>query len=92
MTSQQTDWPEWVLARYLTVAGATVDIRDVHSDGILTADCTGERCPWRKRVSIHAFYTDTLEQRAEKVEECLPQMQRAAQAHAETCRAMPRLA
>jgi hypothetical protein len=35
-------WPEGVLARYLTVAGATVDIHQ-GADGYTSARCTG--CP-----------------------------------------------
>ncbi|MFE6691043.1 hypothetical protein ACFVFQ_31825 [Streptomyces sp. NPDC057743] len=86
--STQTVWLEGVLARYLTVAGATIDLR--YANGRLTAMCGGERCPWQDRMSPEVFYTDSPEEVERKVTEVLPILQRAAQAHAERCRAMAR--
>ena len=39
----QTAWPEGVIARYLTVGGATVDVTDRRTEDYLryAADCTG---------------------------------------------------
>lgn len=71
-TIQQTAWPEGVIARYLTVSGATVDLRAERSDGayIDSGDCTG--C---------GFHIDWGP---------LKYARQKAQAHAETCRALPR--
>jgi len=88
MTSS-TAWPEGVIARYLTVAGATVDITYGSPEGNLAAQCTGQRCPWQNRLNVEALYTDTPEQEMARVDEWLPTSQRHAQAHAETCRALP---
>lgn len=83
----ETAWPEGVIARYLTVGGATVGIR--YADGDLTVDCTG--CEKRvERVDVGAYYDDTPEQVTEKVTERLPARRETAQSHAERCRAMPR--
>ncbi|MEV6165708.1 hypothetical protein AB0L71_28110 [Streptomyces sp. NPDC052052] len=88
MTVQQTTaWPEGVIARYLTVGGATVDI--AYTDD-LHAVCQGERCPWRESEYLEVFYTDSVEVRDQKIDNALPSAQRRAQAHAETCRAMPK--
>lgn len=83
-----TTWPEGVIARYLTVGGATVDITQDsrHFDGI--AACTGcDKTERFDRVGAgcwggpdYALQRNTEEAR------------RWAQAHAETCRAMPRQA
>ena len=84
------EWPENVLARYLSVGGATVDITDDSRRGYIVATCTGERCGWRERTSIEGYVYDTPEQTQARIEEWLPESQQEAQAHAETCRAMPR--
>lgn len=83
-------WPEGVIARYLTVGGATVDITYTSGTGNITATCTGERCPGGKRVDTEGLTRDTPEQEAARVEEWLPTALRYAQDHAETCRALPR--
>jgi hypothetical protein len=82
-----TAWPEGVIARYLTVAGATVDLW--YEGGTVQAQCRGERCPWADRRVTEVFYTDTAEVRDRKVAAVLPDLQLAAQAHAEKCRALP---
>ncbi|MFF6829619.1 hypothetical protein [Streptomyces longwoodensis] len=68
-------WPDGVIARYLTVAGATVDVSEsapATDDEVSRCDlkCTG--CPYEdsSRIADNAH--------------------RLAQAHAETCRALPR--
>jgi hypothetical protein len=81
-------WPEGVLARYLTVAGATVDL--TYTDGQVKATCTGERCPWEHGEQTEIYYFDSDEEKARKINPVLPAAQRQAQAHAEKCRAMPR--
>jgi O-succinylbenzoate synthase len=85
-----TAWPEGVIARYLTVAGATVDITDDSRRGYIVATCTGERCGWRERTSIDGYVYDTPEETQARIEEWLPSNQEEAQAHAEKCRAMPK--
>jgi hypothetical protein len=95
-------WPEGVIARYLTVAGATVDlarkqIRHTFPDGILgtrgltSATCTG--CPasgefphWRTRTGTWSGSWDE-DIPAEKAD---ADARDWAQAHAEKCRALPR--
>lgn len=86
----QTAWPEGVIARYLTVAGATVDIRHDSTRGWIVATCTGERCGWQERTSTNGYVYDTPEQTQARLEEWLPENQEEAQAHAEKCRAMPK--
>lgn len=93
-------WPEGVIARYLTVGGAAVDLAikqvpHLHPDGIsgtrgLTlAACTG--CPASTDFSHgrvhHGSYSDweVHDPQAADVE-----ARAWAQSHAETCRAMPR--
>ncbi len=62
-------WPEGVTARYLTLAGATVDVRG--SGDRTSYRCTG--CP----LESGPFWHHTV-------------AHESAQAHAETCRALPR--
>lgn len=83
-----TTWPEGVIARYLTIGGATVDITHDSPRGYIVATCTGERCGWYERTSIEGYIYDTPEQTQARIEEWLPENQREAQAHAEKCRAM----
>lgn len=84
----QAPWPDGVIARYLTVGGATVDLW--YEDGYVKAKCLGERCPWEDRQSTEVFIYDTDEVRDKKIDDALPGAQYAAQSHAETCRALPR--
>jgi O-succinylbenzoate synthase len=84
-------WPEGVIARYLTVGGATVDITDnSHRRGYIVAACTGERCGWRDLTDTRGYIYDTPEESRARLEEWLPTSQRHAQEHAEWCRAMAR--
>jgi len=93
-------WPDGVVARYLTVGGATVDLAVVsrphqHPDGVTgernatRAACTG--CPavtefshWGLKRGLHAQWEIRDPQTADK------NARNWAQGHAEACRAMPR--
>ncbi|MET7437016.1 hypothetical protein ACWERY_16135 [Streptomyces sp. NPDC004082] len=81
-------WPEGVIARYLTVGGATVDITYSTKSGLLTNACTG--CSIAEHTNTNGAVTDSPEEEQARVEECLPIARRWAQEHAETCRALPR--
>lgn len=82
-----TAWPDGVIARYLTVGSATVDITDASRIGRVTADCRG--CTWHDYYSTGGYIDDTAEKTAERVAEVLPAVRKLAQDHAETCRALP---
>lgn len=98
-TSTEDAWPEGVIARYLTVAGATVDITEIERNErgggvyVTAACCSG--CPAAERFRWEdGFYESSSHWRSLTDEESL---QRAgdkarewAQSHAETCRALPR--
>jgi hypothetical protein len=79
-------WPADVVARYVTVAGATVDISAIEHSTSHSATCHG--CKAQQLLTgaslddYHTveYITETTEQDA----------RRWAQAHAETCRAMPK--
>ena len=81
----QTAWPEGVIARYLSVGGATVDVRNVAvSAG--TAACSGcqeSEFFWRVTADCMGGPEHAREMNAEDARHW-------AQDHAETCRAMPR--
>lgn len=93
-------WPEGVIARYLTVGGATVDLThgDRHEptrDGIgrtrshTLATCTG--CPASQEFSHWRLIEGMYANREERDPEAADQKAREwAQEHASTCRAMPR--
>lgn len=97
MGEQQTAWPEGVIARYLTVGGATVDLTVRYTlppepEPFATlASCTG--CPAAKETSHYrARYTSTEPFGVdEHIPEAADEEARVwAQAHAATCRAMPK--
>ncbi|MFE3031548.1 hypothetical protein ACFXKY_07855 [Streptomyces canus] len=85
-------WPEGVIARYLTVAGATVDIRHdmalIHDTepNLTIASCNGEGCTAThfEKWGPYAFRTDNGSKAADQ------EVGKWAQAHAEKCRALPR--
>ncbi|MFE1192899.1 hypothetical protein ACFW6E_08875 [Streptomyces olivaceoviridis] len=89
-------WPNGVIARYLTVAGAHVDLTHKltlppESEPFATlATCTG--CPATKEVghwtASHSYADGVKEERDEERADSLARDW--AQRHAETCRAMPR--
>lgn len=72
-TDTTTAWPEGVIARYLTVGGATIDVID-KGDGHYPA--------WRYEMACRGC-PDELSDSHESL------IRRRAQEHAETCRAMP---
>ncbi|MFI2084338.1 hypothetical protein ACH43Y_28765 [Streptomyces rubiginosohelvolus] len=93
--TEQTDWPENVLARYLTVGGATVDL--THRLTVQTppaplatlASCTG--CPTAEEFSHYRVIRGMVTQRQEHVPTAAGEQARAwAQSHAGTCRAIPK--
>ncbi|MBK3547863.1 hypothetical protein [Streptomyces sp. MBT60] len=93
--TEQTDWPENVLARYLTVGGATVDLTHkltVHTPPAplaTLASCTG--CPTAEEFSHYRVIRGMAMQREEHVPAAAEEQARAwAQSHAETCRAIPK--
>jgi len=91
-TAESTDWPEGVIARYLTVGGALVDVsHDMHlivdtEPNLSIARCGGEGCKashheqWR----YYSYRTDNGSRGADA------EAGKWAQTHAETCRALPR--
>ncbi|MFJ3663135.1 hypothetical protein ACIPPM_22020 [Streptomyces sp. NPDC090119] len=98
--SEQQNWPEGVIARYLTVGGATVYL--IHgnrtyptNDGIgatrnhTTAVCTG--CPAAEEFShwktVRGNYSSWETRDPDSADRDARDW---AQAHAQTCRAMPR--
>ncbi|MFZ4152830.1 hypothetical protein [Streptomyces pseudogriseolus] len=100
LTNPETVWPEGVVARYLTVGGATVDITHGNrtyptSDGIgenrnhTTVTCTGcsaaeEFSHWRVVKRM------TFDDKVRDTEAADRDAREWAQEHAEKCRAMPR--
>ena len=90
MSEQQNTepWEPGVLARYLTVAGATVDIAYTSHRGLLTATCTG--CGDIEQTDTGGWLSDAPEKEDARIEKALPESRLLAQTHAETCRALPR--
>jgi hypothetical protein len=94
----ETTWSEGLIARYLTVGGATVDLTHKSPlglpDQIVTtwASCTG--CPASKEFP-HGHSLDIRFACAPRDEKRTPQgadelAREWAQSHADSCRAMPR--
>ncbi|NUS76694.1 MAG: hypothetical protein HOV70_10905 [Streptomyces sp.] len=100
--TEQTDWPENVLARYLTVAGSSLGRDDLvvdltHRLTVHTppaplatlASCTG--CPTTEEFSHYRVIRGMAMQRQEHEPAAADAKARAwAQSHAETCRAIPK--
>jgi hypothetical protein len=95
-----TAWPENVIARYLTVGGATVDLTqesdyfEVTVPTQTVAECVGcgerhvEEWGWNFWANERGEeQPDSYQRRGEYA---TPRARRWAQAHAETCRSMPR--
>jgi hypothetical protein len=78
--NQTAEWPEGVIARYLTVGGATVDASEQPGYSSL-AVCTG--CVWEAWSHFVEDADGGGQSPTLKVREW-------AQAHAEKCRAMPK--
>ena len=97
-----TDWPKGAIARYVTVAGAYVDLTHGNRtyptpDGIgenrnhTTANCTG--CPATEEFSHwRAVKRMTFTDKVRDPEAADRDAREWAQAHAGKCRAMPRSA
>jgi hypothetical protein len=85
-------WPDAVVARYLTVAGATVDVsHDTHlltdtEPNLTIARCGGENCEasHHELWASYAYRNDNGSKGADR------EVGKWAQGHAETCRALPR--
>ncbi|MFD1832424.1 hypothetical protein ACFSJS_22650 [Streptomyces desertarenae] len=78
-TALTTAWPEGVIARYLTVAGAALGRDDIAVD----VSDKGEETYWRYGVTCSGCsMTDETSER--------DRADHSAQAHAERCRAVPR--
>ncbi|MGW2720826.1 hypothetical protein [Streptomyces sp. NPDC001492] len=85
-------WPNGVIARYLTVGGATVDLRHdmaliVDTEPNLTiASCGGGGCAatHTEKWGPYSFRTDNGSTGADQ------EVAKWAQGHAEKCRALPR--
>lgn len=82
-----TEWPPGVIARYLTVGGATVDITEDELSPLCFSTCTGcgdyELCP-DPYTGTSLVYNNEENVR----ERSLGVARTHSQAHAETCRAM----
>ncbi len=88
MNTDKTVGEPGVIARYLTVGGATVDITYSTKSGLLAGACTG--CGSTEHTNTNGAFSDSPEEEQARVEEWLPHAKRDAQAHAEKCRALPR--
>lgn len=98
-TETNAEWPEGVIARYLTVGGATVDVAERsgyynRSDPTETvATCMG--CGGKQLFDWNRWLYSYSENREvqefdEGGEFSTPKAREWAQSHAEKCRAMPR--
>lgn len=89
-------WPEGVIARYLTVGGATVDLtrsNDPEADDASQWDVTRSICTGCGATDAEAWNTRPYTQlisitQAEKI--ATAEARKWAQRHAEKCRAMPK--
>lgn len=98
MNPQTQAWPDGVIARYLTVGGATVDItetgprdsRELHST---VATCSGckENYEWDWPYGFYDYRNQYHPlAREEAIQQAKGIVSDWAQKHAEVCRAMPR--
>jgi hypothetical protein len=95
--ADQTVWPEGVIARYLTVGGATIELTSrlntfsPPEPFATLAICTG--CQASEEVShwfsSGAHFNDTYEEERDE-ERANKNACKWAQSHAEQCRAMPK--
>lgn len=89
-------WPEDVIARYLTVGGATADVLDKTSpwqSGFghnLSAACTGELCDWTSWGPEFWFGAEENPMSDSDYRSAVDRLRLGAQAHADKCRAMSR--
>ncbi|MDX2550149.1 hypothetical protein QA860_08185 [Streptomyces stelliscabiei] len=85
-------WPDGVIARYLTVAGATVDVsHDMHyladtEPNLTLARCGGEGCEatHTEKWGPYAYRNNNGSKGADQ------EVAKWAQVHASECRALPR--
>lgn len=89
-----TTWPEGLIARYLTVGGAHVDLIHVTHPGdseTYSTDAACSGCPTAKSVCHWVGSGSWDDYKEERAPEAADVQARAwAQSHAETCRAIPR--
>jgi hypothetical protein len=91
-TPRTEPWPDGVIARYLTVAGALVDVsHDMHlltdtEPNLTIARCGGENCAANHHElwASYAYRNDNGSKGADQ------EVGKWAQAHASECRALPR--
>lgn len=96
MSTAPTRWPKGVIARYLTVGGATVDITPILSRRLgdppyeLKVACTG--CPGSKTIGTYRTEYDRARYGREvhDPEGAERDARQWAQSHADICRAMPK--
>lgn len=96
----QTAWPENVIARYLTVGGATVDLFEESGYYIPTpptqtrAHCNGcgteQTEEWGFSISAHEHGGEQPAEFDANGQYATPRVHQWAQSHAETCRAIPK--
>ncbi|MYT38996.1 hypothetical protein GTY66_23585 [Streptomyces sp. SID8356] len=99
MTTQNA-WPENVIARYLTVGGATVDLFEESGYYIPTpptqtrAHCNGcgkeQTEEWGFSIGAHEYGREQPAEFDTNGQWATPRAHRWAQSHAETCRAIPK--
>ncbi|PWG13911.1 hypothetical protein DF268_08575 [Streptomyces sp. V2] len=94
-TPSAAPWPDSVIARYLTVAGAAfgredlaVDVTYSSKSGLLTAACHG--CGNTEHTNTGGSFSDSPEKEQARIAKWLPTSKQDAQTHAEKCRALPR--
>ncbi|MGW4222987.1 hypothetical protein ACWEG1_05970 [Streptomyces bauhiniae] len=83
-----TQWPDDVLARYLTVVGAHVDITHTSHSDYVVSTCHG--CETTHDIFTGGSLDDPPEQEDARVDRALPEAHEWTQEHAENCRATPR--
>lgn len=83
----QTVCPEGVIARYLTLAGAPVDITHASHSSYVIATCSG--CGQDDYTPTGGRASSTPEEETWRVDQVLPESCGWAQTHAETCQAVP---
>ncbi|MFI0905747.1 hypothetical protein ACH4TE_19775 [Streptomyces sioyaensis] len=94
MSSTQTTWPEGVIARYLTVGTATVDMttrltrHNPPEPFAFLVACSG--CPETKEISHYRLRSVLQSWEEHDPAEAEEEAREFAQTHAEKCRAMPR--
>lgn len=96
----QIAWPENVIARYLTVGGATVDLFEESGYYVPTpptqtrAHCNGcgteQTEEWGFNIGAHEYGREQPAEFDANGQYATPRVHQWAQPHAETCRAIPK--